>query len=347
MKALTLHAPQKIHFESVPDPEILAPTDVIVQVSEAAICGSDLHVYFGREAGLDAGTVMGHEFTGFVVAAGHSVRTLRTGMRVISPFTTSCGQCYYCRIGLTARCTQGQLFGWVAQGKGLQGGQSELVRVPLAETTLVPVPESLGSQTSLLLGDILATGYHGALPLNGAAIRRVGVIGFGPVGMMAWQVLLRMGFDQVVVFEPDFSRRNYAREMGAEVRDPQDTESLTVWLDQMPGGGLDGVVEAVGGAGPQQLAFRVVRAGGLISSVGVHTQPHFSFSPAAAYDKNITYRSGRCSARHYIPDLLQWLDRGWDVISPFTDTFDLREGAAAYERFANRTPGCMKVLLKP
>lgn len=347
MRALTLHRPEDIHFESVPDPEILDPGDVIVQVTDTAICGSDLHVYFGREKGLDAGTTMGHEFTGIIVARGKGVTTLREGMRVISPFTTSCGTCYYCRIGLTARCTRGQLFGWVAAGNGLQGGQAELVRVPLAESTLIPVPGDLGSETSLLLGDILATGYQGAVRLGSGVLNHVGVIGFGPVGMMAWQVLKRMRYERVTVFETDPGRRHYASQLGADVINPAEGAQLQEWLINQPGGGIDGVVEAVGGASAQQLAFNLVRAGGVISSVGVHTQPQFSFSPVDAYDKNITYHSGRCSARQHIPDLLQLLDAGWELISPFTDVFALSDGAAAYQRFAQRTPGCMKVLLKP
>ena len=347
MRALTLHRPEAIHFETVPDPEILDPGDVIVQVTDTAICGSDLHVYFGREKGLDAGTTMGHEFTGIIVARGKGVTVLREGMRVISPFTTSCGICYYCRIGLTARCTKGQLFGWVADGRGLQGGQAELVRVPLAESTLIPIPGAIGPQTSLLLGDILATGYQGAKRLGNSMLSHVGVIGFGPVGMMAWQVLKKMQFDRVTVFETDPGRRAYANNLSAEVVDPGDRNALQEWLGMLPGGGIDGVVEAVGGASAQQLAFNLVRAGGIISSVGVHTQTQFSFSPVEAYDKNITYHSGRCSARQHIPELLHWLDGGWELVSPFTDVFALADGAAAYQRFAQRTPGCMKVLLKP
>ena len=130
MRAVTYQAPGDLRVERVPDPELLAPTDALVAVSLAAICGSDLHVWHGRERGLDAGTVMGHEFLGTVVEVGAEVSRLRPGDRVVSPFTTSCGACFYCDNGLSARCTRGQLFGWVEGGAGLHGGQAEMVRVP-------------------------------------------------------------------------------------------------------------------------------------------------------------------------------------------------------------------------
>ena len=130
MRALTYHGVRDLRVETVPDPALLAPTDAMVAVRLAAICGSDLHVWHGRETGLDTGTVMGHEFLGEVVEVGRDVSRLRRGDLVVSPFTTSCGACFYCTHGLPARCTSGQLFGWVELGAGLHGGQAELVRFP-------------------------------------------------------------------------------------------------------------------------------------------------------------------------------------------------------------------------
>src|SRR5690606_35755128 len=117
--------------ETVPDPVLAEPTDVLVRVTAAGLCGSDLHPYLGRETGLDPGTVMGHELVGDVVAVGREVRRLRPGDRVVAPFTTSCGACATCLSGLTSRCPRGRLFGWVQDGAGLHGAQAELVRVPL------------------------------------------------------------------------------------------------------------------------------------------------------------------------------------------------------------------------
>src|SRR4051794_29604929 len=119
MKALIFAGVESIRHETVPDPVPEAPTDVVVRVLRAGICGSDLHIYHGREAGLDAGTVMGHEFAGEVVATGAEVRRFRAGDRVCSPFSVSCGACFFCTHGLTARCsTAGACFGWVQDGRG-------------------------------------------------------------------------------------------------------------------------------------------------------------------------------------------------------------------------------------
>src|ERR1051326_6836968 len=169
MRAITYRAPHALRVERVPDPVLLAPTDALVRVRLAAICGSDLHVWHGRETGLDPGTVMGHEFLGEVVDKGAEVSRVRVGDLAVSPFTTSCGACFYCRQGLTARCARGQLFGWVERGAGLHGAQAELVRVPLAETTLLPLPPGLAPEAGLLLGDVLSTGHHAAVMAGGGA----------------------------------------------------------------------------------------------------------------------------------------------------------------------------------
>ena len=160
MKALTFVDERIIRVESVPEPAVETATDAVLQVRLSAVCGSDLHVYHGRERGLDSGTVMGHEVVGEVLETGAGVTTLKTGDRVACPFTTSCGRCFYCLRGLTCRCTEGQLFGWVEDGEGLQGTQAERVRVPLADSTLVKLPDSVSDEDGLLLGDVLPTGYY-------------------------------------------------------------------------------------------------------------------------------------------------------------------------------------------
>src|SRR5688572_5462502 len=130
MQALVFHSPERIDFTSVPDARLELPTDVLVKVEWAGICGSDLHPYFGRETGLDPGTVMGHEAVGTIVDVGRDVTRFKKGDRVFTPFTTNCGACAYCRMGLTCRCEKGQLYGWVEKGKGLHGVQAELARFP-------------------------------------------------------------------------------------------------------------------------------------------------------------------------------------------------------------------------
>src|SRR6188508_2712581 len=182
MQALTFGGIKKIVYQSVSEPQILEPTDAIVQITLSGICGSDLHVYHGRETGIDEGTVMGHEFVGTVIEAGNAVKKFFKGSRVLSPFTTSCGACFYCRIGLTCRCEKGSLFGWVQNGRGLHGAQAAYIRVPMADSTLVPLSNDLNEKKGLLLGDVFSTGYFCA---DNANIKPGGVyvvIGCGPVG---------------------------------------------------------------------------------------------------------------------------------------------------------------------
>ncbi|KPK83683.1 MAG: hypothetical protein AMS27_12110, partial [Bacteroides sp. SM23_62_1] len=181
MKAITFEGIKNLSYRSVPDPVIHDPKDVIVKVQYTAICGSDLHVYHGRETGIDAGTIMGHEFTGYIVDTGANVTSLRIGDHIVSPFTTNCGKCDFCRIGLTARCLNGQLFGWIEKGIGLHGAQAEYVRVPYADSTLLKIPDSIFSEYALMAGDILSTGYYCAEMAEIRPGKPYVVVGCGPV----------------------------------------------------------------------------------------------------------------------------------------------------------------------
>lgn len=343
MLAAVFQGIEKIGVEKVADPTILHPLDIIVRTEAIAICGSDLHVYFGREQGLDHGTVMGHEFVGEVVARGAGVRRMALHARVMVPFTTSCGHCHYCRSGLTARCVEGELFGWVQEGRGLHGGQATFVRVPWADTTAVPLNEVTAEQ-GLLLGDILSTGYHCARQGLQPGLRRAILIGYGPVGMMVAASARYLGVEELLVIDADAHRRQMAVDHGFQAFAPQDQAQV---LDIFQGLGSQVVLEAVGGTGLQALAYDLVSAGGVISSVGVHTAEHFAFSPVQAYDKNITYRSGRCPARYYMP-LLQRLVREEKLPVPavFSHTFPLRAAPEAYHLFAHRPEPVMKILLQ-
>ena len=347
MRAITYQAPGDLRIENRPDPALLAPTDAIVEVRLAAICGSDLHVWHGRETGLDPGTVMGHEFVGEVVEIGGGVSGFHKGDRVGCPFTTSCGTCFYCKIGLTARCERGQLFGWVERGRGLHGAQAELVRVPLADSTLFRLPPDLADEVSILLGDVLSTGYHSALAGGVTGGATVLVLGCGPVGLMAVLAARELGAARVFALDPVPDRLAWARRFGA---DPLDlaTDSVSALREATAGRGADVVLEAVGSAPAASLAFDLVRPGGTISVVGVHHEAGFPFSPGQAYDKNLTWRIGRCPARHYVDELIPIaLRHQSELRGLFTHTLGLEEGPMAYRMFAERRDGCIKVALRP
>jgi len=348
VKALTYHGPGSVRCEEVPDPAIVDPADAIVRVEATAICGSDLHVYEGRERGLDEGTVLGHEFAGRVVAAGADVASLAVGDGVVSPFTTSCGRCFYCVRGLTARCARGRLFGWVAGGLGLHGGQAALVRVPMADATLYPVPDDLAPDLALFLGDVLATGYHGASLAGAGAGVVCAVIGCGPIGLAGILCARELGAETVFAMDTVPERLALAARFGATAVDASGGTGARIVRAATDGRGADAVLEAVGSPSAGALAFELVRPGGTIAVVGVHHETAFAFSPSDAYDKNLTYRTGRCPARGLMDAILPIARRRREELAAIvTHRLPLEEGPAAYALFAARRDGCIKVVLAP
>jgi threonine dehydrogenase-like Zn-dependent dehydrogenase len=345
MRALTFEGTGEIGYSRVADPTIVDPHDAIVRVTVAGLCGSDLHVYRGRESGLDLGTVMGHELLGEVVAVGSAVRACRPGARVVSPFSTSCGDCFYCLHGLPARCQRGALLGWVSEGRGLAGAQAELVRIPLADSTLVAVPAELPAVEALLAGDVLATGWFAAE--NGGVGRgsTVAVIGCGAVGLMAVAASSALGAARVLACDGVEGRRTLAATFGGESVDLGAVNAAVTAATE--GRGVDVVIEAVGSPEATRLAYDLVRLGGTISAVGVHTEPTLAVSPGALYDKNLTYRAGRCPARALLPRLLEVAaSRRIPLAALISHRLSLAEGPAAYAAFERREPGWTKVVFE-
>jgi len=348
MQALTFQGPGIIECSTVKEPELSQPSDAIVKISLASICGSDLHVYHGREAGQDHGTVMGHEFVGVVEEVGSQVTKFKSGSKVLSPFTTSCGECFYCRIGLTCRCEKGNLFGWIHSGHGLQGAQAAFVRVPMADTTLLPLSADLNEKKGLLLGDVFSTGYFCA---ENASINSKGVyvvIGCGPVGLMSIIAAKHLGAHTLFAVDFVTDRLSVAEEFGAIPLNPTLTDIKQEILNVTEGRGADAVMEVVGNDKSLKLAIDVIRPGGIMASVGVHTEMNFSFSPGAAYDKNLTYKTGRCPARYYAEKLLrEQVPQNHPIENIITHQFILRDGARAYEVFDKKLDKCIKTVLAP
>lgn len=347
MKALVFEGVRQVRCETVPDPAPLGAGDAVVRVLAAAICGSDLHVYRGAEAGLDPGTVLGHEMAGEVVAVGPAVQGFRPGDRVVSPFTTSCGLCFYCRLGLTARCVEGQLFGWMQEGRGLQGVQAEYARVPLADSTLVGVPAEVPLEAALFAGDVLATGWYAAEAGGAGPGVVAAVVGCGPVGLMAVLAARELGAERVFAVDALAERLRLAERFGAEPLELHGDPAATV-REATGGRGADAVLEAVGSPEATRLAYELARPGGTISAVGVHTEPRFALAPGEIYDKNLVYRAGRAPARRYMERLLPLARaRAADLAALVSHRLPLAEGPRGYELFDRRLEGCTKVVLLP
>ncbi len=346
MKALVFSGVRNVECSSIPDPELKAETDVILQVELGSICGSDLHPYHGREKGLDLGTVMGHEAVGTIAAVGTAVKKLKVGDRVFGPFTTNCGVCYFCRIGLTCRCETGQLYGWVENGRGLQGLQAERARIPLADSTLLKLPPGISPEVALFLGDIFSTGYYCAEMAEVSSSGTYAVLGCGPVGLAAILACKTMGAARVFAVDSIRKRLEKAEQFGATPIELSQQDVKEVILKVTDGRGADSVIEAVGSYDAQKLAMECLRPGGILSVPGVHTGTTFSFSPVQAYDKNLTYKTGRCPARHYMEKLLPLVTQEKNAIETIiTHRFPLSEGREAYHTFDEKRDGCIKAML--
>jgi threonine dehydrogenase-like Zn-dependent dehydrogenase len=340
--ALTFRGVRTIRHETVPDPAIVDAADAIVRVERAGLCGSDLHVWHGRETGIDDGTVMGHELVGHVLAAGPAVRRHAVGARVVAPFSTCCGRCFFCVRGLSARCTEGALLGWVQAGRGLEGAQAEFVRVPHADASLVAVDADLPAELALLLADVVPTGWHLARLADVAQGSVVVVVGCGPIGLAAVVAAREQGAERVFAVDAVAERLALAARFGAEPL-ALGGDLVAAVHDATEGRGADAVLEAVGSAEASRLAFDLLRAGGVLAIAGVHHEARFAFSPVEAYDKNLTLRIGRAPARSYMDELLPLIRRRHDLAAIVTHRRPLADGPEAYRVFDGKLDGCIKV----
>ncbi len=326
MRALVFEGPGLIAVRDRPEPEIVGDDDAVVRVSAAGLCGSDLHPYLGREP-MARGTIPGHEAVGVVEATGPAVEAVSVGQRVIVPFTTSCGRCDPCRRGLSARCDLGALFGWrnaADESQGLDGCQAEVVRVPLADTTLVPAPD-IDDRAALLLADNLPTAF--AAIERARAVDSLTVVGLGAVGLSVVAVARRMGVRRIVAIDPVAERTAVAMALGAEIGAAGATERTPA------------VVEASGSQSARRTAIDCVAPGGVVSIISVQTASDFAFTPIEAYDINLTVAWGRAPVRSILANHLDFLaDVAADVadlILPGPD-LPLSDGPAVYAAFAER-----------
>jgi threonine dehydrogenase-like Zn-dependent dehydrogenase len=244
----------------------------------------------------------------------------------------------------------GQLFGWVENGRGLAGVQAEYARVPLADSTLVRVPEGAPLEEALFAGDVLATGWFAAESGGVAPGMTVAVVGCGPVGLMAALAARELGAERVFAVDALPERLELAARFGAEPLDLRQDPAAAIReaTGGRAGRGADVVVEAVGSAEATRLAFDLARPGATLAAVGVHNESRFALEPGELYDKNLTYRAGRTPARRYMERLLPLVgSRRYDLAAVISHRLPLAEGPRGYDLFDRRLEGCTKVLLLP
>jgi threonine dehydrogenase-like Zn-dependent dehydrogenase len=347
--ATMLNAVRDIALESVPDPTIHHPTDAIVTVTAACICGSDLHPYRGRNA-TPFPKRIGHEFVGVVAEVGREVKTLKVGDFVVAPFAISDGTCANCQNGIHTSCDHGSYWGANDRSGVLaDGGQGEHVRVPLADGTLVRVPDQPDADLIphlLALSDVMGTGQHAATLARVGKGSTVVVVGDGAVGLCAVLAASRLGASRVIAMSRYETRQQVAREFGAtDIVAERGAEGVARVQELLGGPGADAALECVGSAESFQTALDVTRPGGLIGAVGA-PEASYQLPLGALFGKNIGLRPGVAPARAYLPALLADVLAG--TIKPglvFDGRRPLAEVADGYRDMDERRS--IKVLLQP
>ncbi|WP_430869214.1 zinc-binding dehydrogenase [Demequina aurantiaca] len=306
MKATLMFGAGDVRVVDVPDASIGSPTDAVVRVVRACICGSDLHPFHTMPAG-DRGRPMGHEAIGVVEEIGSDVSHIAKGDFVIVPFALEDNTCVFCSEGVHTSCVHGSY---------LSGGQAEAVRVSQADGSLVKVPgvdehadnDLLASL--LTLSDVYLTGWHAALKGGVEPGKIVTVIGDGAVGLSAVLAARQMGAQQIILMGRHQTRTDLGREWGAtDVVADRGPDGVSQVMALTAGEGSHIVLEAVGHMPAYEQAYGVVRPGGVISRVGV---PQYESAPVGVgslFGKNITLTGGVAPVRGYIeaalPDVLE------------------------------------------
>jgi threonine dehydrogenase-like Zn-dependent dehydrogenase len=379
MRALVYEGPYRVRVREKPDPRIEHPGDVVLRVTRAAICGSDLHLFHGLIPDTRVGTTFGHEFTGVVEEVGPGVRRWRRGDRVVVPFNISCGACFYCVRGLYGDCESSNpanelasgVYGYSHTTGGYDGGQAEYVRVPFADVGPMAIPDDLTEDDVLLLSDVLPTGYQAAEMGGVREGDTVAVFGCGPVGLVAARSAWLFGARRVIALDRVEARLRFAeRWAAAETIDLERVGDPVAALKDATGGrGPDVCVDAVGleasGSAWQTLlgrklklapgssialdwAIHAVRKGGTVSIVGVYGPPANLVPIGVAMNKGLTLRMAQANVKRYMPHLLEHVRSGrLDGRSLITHRLPLERGPRAYELFDGKQDGCVKCVLLP
>src|SRR5207247_2163793 len=302
MHATVMFGAGDVHIETVPDARLVRPTDALVVVTRAAICGSDLWPYKTMEYS-ETGRRMGHEALGAVEAVGADGRSLRVGNLVVMPFAYSDGTCVFCREGLHASCIHGGFFGTV----DIPGAQAEAVRVPQADGTLFVLP--VGADDALMpslltLSDVMGTGHHAAVVAKVGPGKTAAVVGDGAVGLCGVIAARRLGAEQIIILGRHPDRTALAQEFGATDVVSERGDQAVERVRELTGGfGAQSVLECVGLEQSMETAISITRPGGAVGRVGA---PQVETMPASlpAFFDNITVGGGPAPVRAYVEELL-------------------------------------------
>jgi len=344
MRATIMYKAGDVRVENVPDAKLVEPTDAVIRITRACICGSDLWPYKELEA-VPGGRPMGHEAIGVVETVGTDVNRIKRGDLVVMPFAYSDGTCAFCHEGLQTACSHGGFFGVGAVG----GAQAEAVRIPLADGTLykLPVREDDALMPSLLtLSDVMGTGHHAAVTAHVSRGKKVAVIGDGAVGLCGVIAAKRLGAEQIIILGRHPARIALARDFGATDVVPERGEAAVEHVRKLAGGtGVHSILECVGSEDSMRTSILIARPGAAIGRVGV---PHYEGTPASqqAFYGNISVGGGPAPVRAYIETLLPDILEG--RIHPglvFDQTIGLDQVPAGYRAMNERQ--ALKVMIRP
>jgi S-(hydroxymethyl)glutathione dehydrogenase / alcohol dehydrogenase len=384
MKAAVYHRPGKITCDTVPDPRLEKPDDLILRVTATAICGSDLHIYDGYIPQLK-NMVMGHEFMGVVEEVGPEVTTVAPGDRVIVPFPIACGGCFFCQHQLPGHCEHsndnygpeggllkqkgGALFGYTDLYGGYAGGQAQYARVPYANVGPRKVHPDRSDEEVLFLTDIFPTGYTAIDWAQVQGGETVAVFGCGPVGLMAQKAAWMRGVGRVIGVDKEPCRlETAARTARSETINFKETDPVEAIREMTDGRGADVCVDAVGMEAERgtldkigniihlqrgtinalRTCLSAVRRGGHVSVVGVYGMPYDNFPIGQIFDKGLHLHTGQAPVHAYLDTLIEVVESGEIVLDDIiSHRLPLTEVSRAYDLFKNKQDGCVKVVLQP
>jgi threonine dehydrogenase-like Zn-dependent dehydrogenase len=386
MHALTYHGSYDVRVETVPDPILQEPDDVILKITATAICGSDLHLYRGKMPELKDGDILGHEFMGVVVDSGSGISQLKKGDKVVVPFVIACGQCFFCEKQLFAACETtnpdrgaimnkkdtrpgAALFGYTHLYGGVPGGQAEYVRVPKANVGPIKVPDSLADERVLFLSDILPTGYQAIVNANVGPGSSIAIFGAGPVGLMTAACARMLGVERIFMVDHHPYRLEFARQTYDTIPiNFDEVDPAEVIIENTAFRGVDATIDAIGfeakgsalvtvltnlkleGSSGKALrqCIAAVRRGGTVSVPGVYAGFIHGFLFGDAFEKGLTFRMGQTHVQRFLPELLGHIESG--KLHPdviISHRMPLAEAANGYKIFEKKEDGCRKVVLKP
>ncbi len=338
MRGAVLYGPGGMRFEERAAPTIIKPTDAIIRLSATCVCGSDLWPYRDIQ-GVTEPTPMGHEYCGVVEQVGGAVRTVKPGQFVIGSFFASDNTCPHCRAGYQTSCQHREFVG---------GAQAPLLRVPLADGTLVATPEAPSDDlipSLLAVSDVMGTGWFAADAANVKPGATVAVVGDGAVGLLGVLSAKLMGAERIIAMSRHATRQKLAREFGAtDTVTERGDEGVARIKDMTNGIGADSVLECVGTQESMMQAIRSIRPGGSVGYVGV---PHgVELNSEEMFFAHVHLHGGPAPVRRYLPKLIELV---WDrKINPgkvFDLTLPLDQVAEGYRAMDERR--AIKTLLRP